>query len=94
MPIADLGQADEEIAARMGAGLDWNAAAAQVYQELGQPVDCPAAWASYMALRGSRDDEHAIVSLKVVHAPFQLSRDGALKVTCSEVAQGSKCTDA
>ena len=68
VPVADLGQADAEIAARMGTGLDWTAAAAGVYQELGRPVDGPAAWAAYMALRGSRDDEHAIVSLKVLHA--------------------------
>ena len=65
VPVADLGQADAEVAARMGAGLDWTTAAAGVHQELGRPVDCAGAWGAYMALRGSRDDEHCVVALKV-----------------------------
>jgi hypothetical protein len=75
----------------MGAGLDWAAAAAGVYQELGRPVDCAAAWGAYMPLRGGRDDEHCIVSLKVRCRPARASPAACMRAHQMVTQQEGMC---
>ena len=65
MPVADLDEADAAIALVMATGMDWNAAAEGVYQDLGRPINTPEAWADHMSLTGGRNDEHRVVTLQV-----------------------------
>lgn len=74
----DLRQAEEAIAERTAAGLDYNTAAGTVYEELGERVENLESWGHYMALHGSEQDEHFVVTLQYVE-------EGLLSV---EVCQG------
>lgn len=61
-----MSDAEAAIAERLGAGMDWTAAASSVYQELGRPVNDEESWAQYMALDGSDSDQHCIITLQCV----------------------------
>lgn len=64
--LTDLKQAEDAIAERTSAGLDWTTAAGTVYEELGERVDDLDSWGRYMALDGSEQDDSCVVTLQYV----------------------------
>lgn len=76
--LTDLQQAEDAIAERTSAGLDWTTAAGTVYEELGERVDDLDSWARYMALDGSEQDDSCVVTLQYVE-------DGLLSVEVCEL---------